>query len=149
MYLLRKTIKPESFICQSLLIMESISLSQSFKVSCKEVYDGWLDSKIHSEFTGGEAVIEPSVGFNFTAWDGYISGAITELEDNHRIVQTWRTSEFADSDPDSVLEITLNELHGETILTIDQRNIPIGEGEKYKKGWIEHYFQPMVKYYGI
>ena len=39
-----------------------------------------------------------------TAWDGYISGRNVELIPGERIVQTWRTSEFGVSDPDSNLE---------------------------------------------
>jgi activator of HSP90 ATPase len=61
-------------------------------------------------------------------------------------VQSWRTSEFGKEDQDSQIEILLNEVAGETELTLIHSNLP-ESGEHYKKGWDEHYFQPMKVYF--
>ena len=48
----------------------------------------------HAAFTGAKATCDARVGGIFTAYDGYISGRIVELETGERIVQEWRTTEW-------------------------------------------------------
>ena len=127
---------------------ESISLSAEIPASAATIYHDWLDSKGHTAFTGGEAKFKHEVGANFTAWDGYISGTITELEPEKRIVQSWRTAEFAAAEEDSTLEIIVEDLgNNKANFTINHANIPAGDGEKYADGWQQHYINPMLEYY--
>ena len=110
------------------------------------IYHAWLDSKQHSAMTGGGANTSAKIGGKFTAWDGYISGTNLELTPGARIVQTWRTTEFEESDPDSWLEITLV-IEGEgTRLTLKHIELP-AHGMQYREGWIENYFKPMLGYF--
>jgi uncharacterized protein YndB with AHSA1/START domain len=64
------------------------------------VYHAWMSSDGHAAMTGAEADIDPRVGGEFSAWDGYISGRTLALEPGRRIVQAWRTSEFDAADHD-------------------------------------------------
>lgn len=96
--------------------------------------------------TGGTAIASNETGGSFTAWDGYIKGHNILLEPYSRIVQSWRTSQFEEGEKDSQIEILLNENNGETELTLIHSNIP-ESGEHYRKGWDEHYFQPMKEYF--
>ncbi len=129
-------------------------MADSFKVSVtlpttpKEIYNAWLDSSKHSEFTESEAKIEKKVGSEFTAGNGYISGKNILLHMNKRIHQSWRTTDFPEDAPDSKVEISFEPVAKGTKLTIVHSNLPEGEGTKYKKGWKEHYFAPMKKYFG-
>lgn len=116
------------------------------RATAKEIYTAWLSSEGHSEMTGGEANTSVTVGDNFTAWDGYIEGKNMALEPFSRILQSWRTSQFEQDEEDSQIEILLNEVDGETELTLIHSNIP-ESGEHYRKGWDEHYFQPMKSYF--
>ena len=50
--------------------------------------------------TGSPAIVDPEIGGAFEAWDGYISGRTLSLEPGRRIVQSWRTSEFAEDEGD-------------------------------------------------
>lgn len=122
------------------------TLKTIIKSSAKEIYSTWLNSTGHTNMTGGMAVISNKIGDSFTTWDGYIEGKNVDLEPFHRIVQLWRTSDFDEEDQDSLIEILLNEVAGETELTLFHRNLP-KSGEHYKKGWDDHYFQPMKVYF--
>ena len=122
------------------------TLKAHFKAATKEVYTAWLTSEMHSAMTGGEAEVTDGVGDLFSAWDGYILGRNLELEPYKRIVQSWRTTEFEDEDPDSKLEIILVENDGETTLILHHTQLP-ENGENYKKGWDEFYFRPMKAYF--
>lgn len=118
-----------------------------FPVSANKLFKAWLNGADHGKMTGGDATGEPTVGSAFTAWDGYISGKNLELELDKRILQTWRTSEFSDSDDDSMLEVLLEDIGDTCQLTLKHWNIPEGQGKSYFTGWDEHYFEPMQNYF--
>jgi activator of HSP90 ATPase len=113
----------------------------------KVVYAAWLDSAEHSAMTGGVAVVSDQVGGAFEAWDGYIRGQNVLLEPPRRIVQRWRTVEFAPEDEDSLLEIALESAEQGTRLTIRHSNLP-AHGMQYQQGWIDAYLTPMKAYFG-
>jgi len=126
---------------------ESIGLSVRIPASPAEVFAAWLDSAAHTAMTGGRAKIEPRVGGAHTAWDGYITGVTLELVPGERIVQSWRTSEFPAKSPASRLEITLVEEGGGTRFLLAHSAIPKNQGARYKSGWGDHYFEPMIAYF--
>jgi activator of HSP90 ATPase len=131
----------------SLAMSQSFELKEVFKVSPAIIYHAWLDSQGHSDMTGGEANCSDMEGGSFTAWDEYITGANRSLKKNQEIVQYWRTSEFPDGAPDSVLTIKLKATGDGCELSLIHSNIPDGQSD-YETGWIEHYFNPMHEYFG-
>lgn len=122
-------------------------ISTTIPAKPDEVYKAWLESKSHSKMTGSKAKVSDKIGDRFLAWDGYISGSNLELKPGKKIVQSWRTSEFADSEEDSRLEITLAPAKGGTKLTLRHSNLP-AHGEQYRQGWVDSYFDPMKEYFG-
>jgi activator of HSP90 ATPase len=133
-------------------LKRKISMPYSFEVSDvipaspEEIYHAWLDSYEHSQMTGSPAQVMPQEGAEFTAWDGYISGKNVELVPPNRICQAWRTSEFADSDPDSLLEVIMEPTDGGTRVTIRHSNLP-SDSEQYVQGWVDYYFAPMKVFF--
>jgi activator of HSP90 ATPase len=127
--------------------LEKVTVSVELPVQKEVLFRAWLDSASHTSFTGSEAVIDPSIGGSFTAWEGYISGITLEMDAPNRIVQTWRTTEFADSDADSKLEILFESISNGTRLTLIHTDIPDGQGDMYREGWEEYYFKPMLDYF--
>lgn len=125
---------------------QSFVLKETFTVNPEILYHAWLDSKKHSEMTGGEAKCSDEVNGKFSAWDGYITGSNISLIPNKEIRQTWRTSEFLDSDKDSELIIQISKMDEGCVLTLIHQNIPAGQSD-YEQGWVEHYFEPMKKYF--
>src|SRR3974390_962164 len=75
--------------------------------SAQEIYDAWLDSLAHSEMTGGEADMSDEIDAEVSAWDGYITGRNLELIPGERIVQSWRTTQFAEEHHDSIITLTV------------------------------------------
>lgn len=118
----------------------------TINASAATIYKAWLSSEGHSAMTGGAASATDKVDDSFTAWDGYIWGTNLELMPNLRILQSWRTSDFTDDEPDSLLEILFDETDGKTEITLIHSNLP-DHGEQYVQGWEEHYFQPMKAYF--
>lgn len=127
--------------------MKTITITSNFDADADFLYKFFLDSKLHTEITGGKAIISGKIGGKFTAWDGYIKGETVSLEKNKKIVQKWRTTEFSESDKDSILEITMEELNiNRSKLTLKHSELPEGSEEEYKNGWKEYYIKPLKEF---
>ncbi len=122
-------------------------LSAAIPAKPAEIYKAWLSTKGHTAMTGSPAKVDGKIAGKFTAWDGYIFGSTLALEPDQRIVQAWRTSEFADDDPDSLVEISLKETKGGTKITLTHSQIPTGQEDSYRQGWEDFYFKPMLAYF--
>ena len=125
----------------------SFTVSGIVSASPGEVYNAWLDSIEHTNMTGSPAQIDSTIGNDFTAHDDYITGKNLELDHNKRILQSWRTSHFDESEPDSVLEVIFESVDEGCKITINHSNLP-PHGTQYETGWVTHYIEPMQKYFG-
>lgn len=125
---------------------ENLKVSDIIPAPPERVYTAWLDAAEHAKMTGGAATDEG--GGRFTAWDGYITGRTVSAVPHTRVVQAWRTTEFPDEVPDSVLTVLFEAAEGGTKLTLVHENIPTGQSDAYEQGWHEHYFAPMKAYFG-
>jgi activator of HSP90 ATPase len=123
-------------------------VSTLIQASPQEIYQAWLSSEGHTNMTGGSASVSAEVGGEFRAWDGYIQGRNLELESGKRIVQSWRTSEFSELEPDSQIEITFEPVGKCTKITLRHTKLP-PHGGQYEQGWIEYYFEPMKEYFAL
>lgn len=112
------------------------SVSDVVPASPRDIYDAWLDGKVHAAMTGGQpARITGEVGADFTAWNGYITGRNLKLEPGRRIVQSWRTRKFTRDDPDSRIEVVLQSVTGGTKVTVRHTAVPDGHTSYRDGGW--------------
>ena len=123
------------------------TLTSIIPATPEEIYEAWLDSLSHAEMTGGEASMSDEVGAEVSAWDGYISGRNLELVPGERIVQSWRTGQFADEHGDSIVTITLEDADDGTLLTLVHSNVPDDQRSYEEGGWESNYFEPMRVYF--
>jgi activator of HSP90 ATPase len=128
-------------------MLEKIIVSATITSSPARIYRAWLNSKEHEQFTGSKANVSSKIGGKFKVWDGYISGKNILLEKNERIIQSWRSTDFPESSPDSRLEIIFEKVKNGTKITLIHSEIPERQGEGYKKGWKDFYFKLMKKYF--
>jgi activator of HSP90 ATPase len=117
------------------------------KACPKDVYEAYVDPKIHSEFTDSKATGKPVVGGKFTAWDGYISGKFLELEDGKRVVQEWTSTDFPEDAPPSRLELTFREVPKGTEIVMVHSNVPKDQEADTAEGWTEFYWEPLKEYF--
>jgi activator of HSP90 ATPase len=123
------------------------SISAVIPAAPEKLYRAWLSSEEHAAMTGSPAQLSGEAGDTFKAWGGYITGKNLELEPGKRILQAWRTTEFDESDEDSLLEVLLERSGEHTRITIRHSNLP-DHGMQYQQGWIDSYFDPMKAYFG-
>jgi uncharacterized protein YndB with AHSA1/START domain len=127
-------------------MINRFEISVVLPASPAEVYSAWLSANKHGLMTGGKVSIKPLTGSAFTAWDGYISGRILELVPTKKIVQSWRTMDFAPDDPDSFVEVRLEANARGCELTLVHSLIPEHQPD-YEQGWKDNYFVPMQAYF--
>lgn len=121
---------------------KTINQSITFKASAHDVYEALMDSKKHAEFTKAPAEISTEVGGTFSVHGDYITGENLELEQDKKIVQKWRASEWPEGHY-STVTFELEEKDGSTELTFTHENVPDVHADSITKGWEEHYWKPM------
>jgi activator of HSP90 ATPase len=70
-----------------------------------------------------------------------------QLEPGRRIVQSWRTTKFTATDPDSQIEVLLQPAPGGTKVTVNHTNVPDGHTSYRDGGWQRSYFDPMKEHF--
>jgi len=121
-----------------------------FKTSPERVYEGLLDAKQFSSFSGAPAEIDRKPGGAFSCFGGVITGRNVELVPNKRIVQAWRVKIW----PEGAYSIVAFEFEPKgsgTLLTMIQDAFPEGmrahlNGEMPDGGWHRQYWEPLKKY---
>jgi activator of HSP90 ATPase len=112
-----------------------------------QVYDALVSPKKHAAFTGAAATGVARPGGEFTAWDGYITGKYVELDPPRRILQEWRTTEWPQGSPPSLVEWTFAVQGDDTEVTLSHSEVPASQAESYRQGWIDYYWTPLKKYF--
>ena len=112
-----------------------------------EVYEAYVDPEKHAAFTGQAATGTPKVGGRFTAGDGYSRGKYLKLEKGKRILHDWKTTEWPEGYPPSLLELTLKAKGKKTELTMVQSKVPEEQVDYYAEGWKEYYWEPLKEYF--
>lgn len=123
---------------------KNLSQSVVLNTSVHEVYDALMDSKKHSRFTGGKAVMSQKVGGKFTAYDGYIEGKNLELKLDKKIVQLWRATDWPKGHF-STITYTLTKKRDKAELKFKQEGLPVEQYDAIKQGWIDYYWEPLKK----
>ncbi len=97
--------------------------------------------------SGYNADIEPRTFGRFMAGGGYAEGVLLELDQDRRIVQTWRGNDYSKNSPDSRLEVHFAADGKGTRVTIIQDDVPEELAAELDNGWREYYQAPMTKYF--
>ncbi|HEY3250306.1 MAG TPA: SRPBCC family protein [Ignavibacteria bacterium] len=126
--------------------MKTKNLKQSIRIKAKpsEVYSALMDSRKHAKFSGSPAKISKKVGGKFTAFEGYLDGENLELDENRKIVQRWHAKGWPEGHYSKVT-FSLKPFSGGTKLLFFHTGIPEEHYESIKKGWVEHYWDPIKK----
>ena len=76
--------------------------------STESLFDAYLDPATHAAFTGFPVTISGEPGSPFKAFGGQLSGTILAVARPQLIVQSWRSTKFHATDPDSTLILSFS-----------------------------------------
>jgi uncharacterized protein YndB with AHSA1/START domain len=126
--------------------MKTIVQTLTFAATPAELFEMYLDSRTHTEATGGEAQVGRDEGEPFTAWDGYIEGRNLRVVPGRLIVQSWRDGEFGDGEPDSILVLRFDKAGKGGRVTMVHTNVPDARAKALTGGWHDFYWKPWKAY---
>lgn len=140
----RKSAKPDAA-----RMMPTRTIKQSVLINATpvEVYDALVNAKKHRAFTGAKATSSNRVGGKFTAWDGYIAGKYLKLVPGRKIVEEWRTTDWPEGYPPSLIEFGFERDNKGMRLTMVQSQVPSAKAADYRTGWKSYYWDPLKKYF--
>ena len=91
--------------------------------------------------------MNPKPEGRFTAWDDYITGKNLELMKGKNIVQEWKTSEWPQDNPSSILQFTFTSVKSGTEIKMVHSKVPASQVEQYREGWVTSYWDPLKEYF--
>jgi len=119
-----------------------IEQSVAFNAAPAKLYSFFMSSAKHTAATGMPAKVSPKVGGKWSAFGGMILGRNLVLIPNRMLVQTWRSSAWRKSDPDSILVVKFEKSAGVetrvTLTTYDHKGVT--------EGWVKYYWEPWKIY---
>ena len=124
----------------------AIQQSVEFAASPETLYELYMDSKQHAEATGAPAKVSRKVRGRFTAFRGQLEGKNLLLIPNKMIVQTWRSTGWKNSDPDSILVIRFSKTKAGTRVDLVHVNVPEHDHQGVTDGWRHYYWEPWQVY---
>lgn len=120
--------------------MKTIQQDITFDATPKELFELYMDADKHTATTGADAEISAKEGTSFSAWGGYITGKNIHIIKNELIVQTWRTTEWEDTDPDSIFILRFIPDGNKTIVHMIHADVPDNQAKSLEQGWKDHYW---------
>ena len=111
-----------------------------------ELYRMYLDAECHAAFTGSPAKISDAPGAAFEAFGGLLTGAVLRTVRPRLIVQSWRSVNFHDDDPDSTLILSFSPEDDDGRIDLVHVDIPDHEIQGITGGWESRYFVPWLEW---
>jgi activator of HSP90 ATPase len=125
----------------------AIQQSVTFKSTPAELYELFMDSAKHSAATGAPARISRKVGGKWSAFSGMILGKNLALVPDRMVVQSWRSSAWKSSDPDSILVVRFEKTKGGAAVHLAHVGVPSYDHKGVTQGWKKYYWEPWKEYF--
>jgi uncharacterized protein YndB with AHSA1/START domain len=143
---LSEALRPPERTCEDPML-KIVEQSVELPAPPAALYSMYLDAGRHAAFTGGGPVsISAAADTAWSAFEGRIHGRVLALTPDRRIVQSWRSFEWHDDDPDSVLILTFLPSDSGTRLELAQVDVPARLQDTLLSGWPSRYWEPWRAY---
>lgn len=127
---------------------KTIQQTVAFKgASAKQLYNLYMNAKLHSEVTGAPAEISKKAGEAFKAFGGQIKGKTIHVLANKMVVQTWRAKGWDRKAPDSILTLLFQDTEDGAEVNMVHALVPDDQVAELKKGWSDHYWKAWKAYF--
>jgi activator of HSP90 ATPase len=123
-------------------IQQSVALS----ATAENLYDMYLDSKVHAAFTGSPVTISPTPGSEFRAFGDMLSGRMLYTVPKSLIVQSWRAKHWKPEDLDSILVLTFWPQGDSGRIELVHVNVADQDFQGVNEGWEKYYWKPWRDY---
>ena len=131
----------------------TIKFKVKYRVPTYIIYQALTDENLITAYTHSKSKYPKKENESFSFYDDGITGEIKTLEENKKIVQTWKFNNWNDS---AELKYTIKEKEGnECAVLVELKNIPnrdkfnkIIELDNIKAGFMSQIFENISKWLG-
>ena len=124
------------------IIFQTVTLP----ASAETLFEMYLDPNVHQAITGAPVAIGDERGAPFEAFNGSLTGTTIEVVEPTLIVQSWRSTEFKDTDPDSTLILSFTPKGNEGRIDLIHLDVPDQDYDGVNEGWEKYYWGPWRDY---
>jgi uncharacterized protein YndB with AHSA1/START domain len=124
----------------------TIMLGVDLPAKPAQLYDMYINPRLHAAITGFPVKIAARAGARFEAFGGALSGKVLQVVPGRLIVQSWRSTHFGKRDLDSTLVLAFlpHRRGGRIMLT--HVNVAAQDYGGVSEGWAKYYFVPWRAY---
>jgi activator of HSP90 ATPase len=113
----------------------------------KQVYTMWVTPAYHGAVTKSLASIIPKEGGDIRLWSGAVTGNFIELQQDQRILQTWRTVDFSHLEKPSILLLEFQKQLQNCRIRIEHSEIPNHLYPQFEFAWEEFYIPRIIHFF--
>jgi activator of HSP90 ATPase len=106
----------------------------------------YLDPVLHAAVTGAPVTVSAEPGASFSAFGGALTGVTLSVIAPRLIVQSWRSTNFVDTDPDSTLILTFVPEGEAGRIDLIHLDVPEQDYQGVIQGWEKYYWTPWKQY---
>lgn len=106
------------------------------KAEMDDVWMAFTSASSMELWTGYHADFKPEIGYEFSLWDGDITGKVLEIIPNEKLVEQWY---FEGENVESIATIKFFQEKNKITVELNHTNIPDAAFENITNGWVEYY----------
>ena len=127
-------------------IAEMKTFNKTFRINAEpsDVYSALTNPFTIELWSGYPAVMSEDPGSEFSLWQGDITGRNIEFVRNSKVVQEWY---FGDQQEKSIVTITISPDGENSLVTVEQTNIPDEDFQEISEGWREYYIGAITGFF--
>jgi activator of HSP90 ATPase len=122
------------------------TFKKTFKINAEpsDVYSAITNPYTIELWSGYPAIMSTEPGSEFSLWEGDITGKNLEFVQDSKVVQEWY---FGDQPEKSIVTITISPDRENSLVTVEQSNIPDEEFGSIADGWREYYIGAIINFF--
>jgi uncharacterized protein YndB with AHSA1/START domain len=124
--------------------MQTITQTHFIKATPEEVFIAITNPLTIELWSGYPAVMEAKEDFEFSLFEGDISGRNLKVIPGRQLIQEWY---FGDSSEQSLVTITLSASKNRTRAELVHTNVPDEIFEEFREGWKDYYWGSIIKFF--
>lgn len=129
----------------------TVTDTEEFRTTAEELYKTFTDPQRIAAFTRAPPKVFEGAkkGGKFEIFGGNVTGEYLELEENKKIVQSWRLQQWP-AGHHSTLEIEFdqNDVDSVTVMRVNWTGVPVGQEEVTKENWQNYYVHSIKRTFG-
>ena len=122
------------------------TFKKSFKINAEpsDIYSAITNPFTIELWSGYPAIMTREPESEFSLWEGDITGKNLEFVQDKKVVQEWY---FGDQQEKSIVTITISPDRENSLVTVEQSNIPDDEFNDIAEGWREYYIGAIINFF--